>query len=65
MRTENNKEQEVRFFSAEFSDDMRHLLDGLIEHRGDLGQLGEELEHLLRIAGVKASIDPILPNHYH
>ncbi|MGD8644374.1 MAG: hypothetical protein PVI15_08805 [Chromatiales bacterium] len=31
------------------------LLDGLIAHRDELGALGEELEHMLRAAGVEPS----------
>ena len=31
------------------------LLDGLIAHRAELGQLGEELERMLRAAGVEPS----------
>jgi len=65
MRTENNNAYEDHFFSGEFNDDMRRLLDGLIEQRSDLGQLGKELEYLLRIAGVKATLDPVLPKQYH
>jgi hypothetical protein len=65
MRTENNKGHEDRFFSGELNGDMRRLLDGLIAQRNDLGQLGRELEYLLRVAGVTASIDPVIPNHYH
>lgn len=65
MRTENNNAYKDHVISGEFNDDMRRLLDGLIEHRSDLGQLGQDLEYLLRIAGVTATIDPILPNRYH
>ncbi len=31
------------------------LLDGLIAHRKELGELGEELERMLRAAGVEPS----------
>ncbi len=33
----------------------RDLLDGLIAHRNELGELGRELEQLLRAAGVEPS----------
>ncbi|OOG21201.1 hypothetical protein B1C78_16585 [Thioalkalivibrio denitrificans] len=33
----------------------RHLLDGLIAYRAELGELGRELEALLRAAGVTPS----------
>ena len=45
--------------------DMQYFLDSLIEQRNDLGDLGKEIEKLLRLAGVTASTDPKLPNHYH
>ena len=46
-------------------DDMNLLLDGIIEQRSELGELGWEVEKLLRMAGVTATTDPKLPNHYH
>ncbi len=45
--------------------DMRYLLDSIIEQRSDLGELGKEIERLLRLAGVTATTDPKLPNRYH
>ena len=33
----------------------RHLLDGLIAYRSELGDLGRELEAMLRAAGVEPS----------
>lgn len=36
----------------------RDLLDGLIAHRGELGELGEELDRQLRAAGVEPSPPP-------
>ena len=33
----------------------RHLLDGLIAYRAELGELGRELEDILRAAGVTPS----------
>lgn len=34
------------------------LLDGLIAHRDELGELGRELERMLRAAGIEPSAAP-------
>lgn len=41
------------------------LLDGLIIHSRELGELGKQLERLLRQHGVHSSFDPILSVRYH
>lgn len=41
------------------------LLDGLLEHHKELGELGEQLVLMLRFAGIKATIDPVMSKHYH
>lgn len=64
MRIENNNTSS-NFFIRDEMNDMTHLLDGIIEQRSDLGELGKELELILRIAGVKAITDPELSNRYH
>ena len=61
MRTDNIKNH----FFYDGSSDMSHFLDVIIEQQGDLGELGRELECLLRIAGVRSVTDPKLPNRYH
>lgn len=60
----NNKSDSMCFYYKR-PNDMSHLLDGLIEQRGDLGELGWELEKLLRRGGVIATSDPELSNRYH
>ena len=41
------------------------LLDGLIIHSRELGELGKQLERLLRQRGVRSSFDPAYSVHYH
>lgn len=44
------------------------LLDGLILYRSELGELGKQLERLLRQNGVRSNLDPVLPAgalYYH
>ncbi len=41
------------------------LLDGLIAYRRELGDVGRQLEYLLRQRGVRASIDPAFSTRYH
>lgn len=41
------------------------LLDGLIIHSRELGELGKQLERLLRQGGVRSSFDPALSIRYH
>jgi hypothetical protein len=41
------------------------LLDGLIMYRMELGDIGRQLECLLRQRGVRATIDPLLSTRYH
>lgn len=41
------------------------LLDGLIIYSRELGELGKQLERLLRLRGVRASVDPVYPIRYH
>jgi len=64
MKMKNNTSENMYFVYKRLND-MRYLLDGIIEQRSDLGELGWELEQLLRIGGVAATTDPKLPNHYH
>jgi len=64
MKMKNNTSENMYFVYKRLND-MRYLLDGIIEQRSDLGELGWELEQLLRIGGVTATTDPKLPNHYH
>ena len=61
---ENNKSGDMHFFYKRLND-TSHLLDGIIEQRSDLGELGWELEKLLRKGGVTATSDPELSNRYH
>ena len=64
MRIENNNTSS-HFFIRDEMNDITHLLNGIIEQRSDLGELGKELELILRIAGVKTITDPELSNRYH
>lgn len=41
------------------------LLDGLIVHSRELGELGKQLERLLRQHGVRSSFDPAFSVRYH
>lgn len=41
------------------------LLDGLIIYSQDLGDLGKQLERLLRQGGVRSSLDPAFSLKFH
>ena len=41
------------------------LLEGLIMYRLELGEVGRQLEYLLRQRGVRSTIDPIFSTRYH
>lgn len=41
------------------------LLDGLIVYRQDLGDLGKQLERLLRQGGVRSTLDPAFSLRFH
>lgn len=41
------------------------LLDGLILYRQDLGELGKQLERLLRQGGVRSTLDPAFSMKFH
>lgn len=41
------------------------LLDGLIIYRQDLGDLGKQLERLLRQHGVSSTLDPAFSFRFH
>lgn len=41
------------------------LLDGLIIYGQELGDLGKQLERLLRRRGVRSSMDPAFVSRYH
>ncbi|HRJ53298.1 MAG TPA: hypothetical protein PLE99_11050 [Candidatus Thiothrix moscowensis] len=41
------------------------LLDGLIIHSRELGELGKQLERLLRQHGVRSSLDSAFSARYH
>lgn len=40
------------------------LLDGLVIYGHELGDLGKQLERLLRQNGVESSMDPVFSIHY-
>ncbi|MEZ5452856.1 MAG: hypothetical protein R3E93_08605 [Thiothrix sp.] len=41
------------------------LLEGLIVYRQDLGELGKQLERLLRQGGVRSVLDPAFSMKFH
>ncbi len=41
------------------------LLDGLIIYGQELGDVGKQLERLLRQRGVRSSMDPVFASRYH
>ncbi len=41
------------------------LLDGMIIYGHELGELGKQLERLLRQRGVRSSLDPAFVARYH
>jgi hypothetical protein len=41
------------------------LLDGMIIYGHELGELGKQLERLLRQRGVRSSMDPVFVARYH
>jgi len=41
------------------------LLDGLIIYGQELGDLGKQLERLLRRRGVRSSMDPVFASRHH
>lgn len=41
------------------------LLDGLIIYGQELGELGKQLERLLRQHGVRSSLDPVFASRCH
>lgn len=45
------------FSYAEQVNTARRLLDGLIVYRAELGEMGRELEYLLRLRDIQATLD--------
>ena len=43
----------------------QQLLDGLIIYRQDLGDLGKQLERMLREGGLRSSLDPTFSMRLH
>lgn len=46
-------------------DQATHLLEAIIEEQQELGELGIELEYLLRIGGVKLQNEPVGSHALH
>lgn len=41
------------------------LLDGLVIYGQELGELGKQLERLLRRHGVRSTLDPVFVSRFH